>query len=504
MERLPRPLPIAEPPETTLVRDVLMVIVRRRRIVLAIYAGVLLTAVAGIFILTPQYRASAKVLITTNRADISTSSERATELVRNGVNQAELNSQIEIIRSRDLIEEALSHLGVEAKEPTPPPVGITGLAWTISNAPKQLARRLYRSMHNLKDIGPSSPLYWQVTDILSRLETNAVKESNVIEVALTSPDPIWARNFVNALTSAYVDRHAQMGGSTQAEDFFTKQSELLRQKLTDSEAALHQLREKAGVLAGQQAEVHQRLNEFNAELSRAKIARAEQEQRVAFLEGVQTRARRSGAVASPQLLELEAKRAELIGRYREDSEKVQDLDKQIRALRTAIAAYDSVASPEEAHASSAATDLTAARAALAAVKGKEEALAHEADQFRKQAELLDAQDFDLVRLERQGKLDEEAYLSYVRSAEEFRLSTALEQSKLLRLRIVELASLPMEPVSPKAGRILFFAIFGGLAASLGAAFVRDHFDTTVKTASDVRRHSNLDVLAVLPDRRGAI
>jgi capsular polysaccharide biosynthesis protein len=41
---------------------------------------------------------------------------------------------------------------------------------------------------------------------------------------------------------------------------------------------------------------------------------------------------------------------------------------------------------------------------------------------------------------------------------------------------------------------------GGLLASLGAGFARDHFDTTVKTAADVRRSGDLEVLAVLPER----
>src|SRR6185436_2966963 len=96
----------------------------------------------------------------------------------------------------------------------------------------------------------------------------------------------------------------------------------------------------------------------------------------------------------------------------------------------------------------AATDLTAARASLAALKGKEDAVARQQDEYRKQAELLDAQSFDLARLERQVKLDEEAYLSYVRTAEESRLSNALQQSKMLRLAILEPATLPNGPVSP--------------------------------------------------------
>jgi capsular polysaccharide biosynthesis protein len=58
----------------------------------------------------------------------------------------------------------------------------------------------------------------------------------------------------------------------------------------------------------------------------------------------------------------------------------------------------------------------------------------------------------------------------------------------------------MEPVFPKKGRALAFALLGGLAIAFGAAFARDQFDASLKTAADVRRHTGLEVLAVLPDR----
>ena len=121
------------------------------------------------------------------------------------------------------------------------------------------------------------------------------------------------------------------------------------------------------------------------------------------------------------------------------------------------------------------------------------------DEYKKQAEFLDSQSFDLARLERQVKLDEETYLSYVRSAEQSRLTNAVEQSKLLRLRIIEDAPLPLEAIAPKKGRILFFAFFGGLVMAIGLGLARDHLDSTIKSSADVRRYADLETLVSLPD-----
>ena len=482
-------------PASASLAETLLVIVRQRRIILSVYAGVVATALAGIFLLPPQYRAAAKVLLTTNKAQISTSAERPTELVRTTVGDAELNSQLEILRSRDLVEKVLLDMGV--REETGEGGSLLGAA---VRAPATLLGDVYRRFHGLEDVEASSAHSRLIANIQKGIEVSAVRNSNVIEVAYWGLDPTWTTAFANHLTNEYVEHHSQMQRQTEAEDFFTKQSELLKQKLTQSEAALRDLREKAGALAGQQADVHDRLNEFSAELARTKIARAEQEERVAYLERTQVADRHAGRIATPEILQLEAKRAELLGRYRPDSERVRALDEQLQTLRSAVSAYDTMAGGKEAGAQASSVDLPGARATLAALKGKEEALAHERDEYRSQAELLEAQTVDLARLERQVKLDEEAYLSYVRTAEESRLSNALEQTKMLRLTIVEPATIPLEAVSPKKGRILAFALIGGLALSIGVGFTREYFDTTLKTAAEVRRHANLEVLAVLPER----
>src|SRR4029077_11153431 len=125
-------------------------------------------------------------------------------------------------------------------------------------------------------------------------------------------------------------------------------------------------------------------------------------------------------------------------------ERIKEIDSQIERLRRAIAGYDSFTAGlrGDSGGSAGGTDLVGGRAALAALQGREAALTKAADDYKKQAEFLDSQSFDLARLERQVKMDEETYLSYVRSAEQSRLTNAVEQSKLLRLRIIEDAPLP--------------------------------------------------------------
>lgn len=480
-----------------LAQNVTEAVFRRWRLAAGCYVGLVLTAVLAVFVIPPTYRAQGKVLFSSDRAEISTSGDRGPEIVRTSqVAEGELVSQLQILRGRDLVGSVLAEM-----EGPPRPAEADRGSWLgrLLHAPVALAREAYKWLHNLEPLEPDNPHYWSTRSVLEHLEVSSAWPSSVVEVAYTSSDPSWAQDFVNRLMRAYVERHGQMQRISEAEAFFAQQSELLRQKLVASEAELRSAREQAGALAGQQAEVHERLNEFSADLSRAKVARIEQEERVAYLERAFSGAK-GGRVATPELLDLEGKRAALVGKYKPDSERARSIDGQIDRLRQAMADYGTVSAGGDGTSGAAETDLLAARASLAAVRAREAALAKLAEEYRRQVELVDAQSFDLSRIERQVKLDEEAYLSYVRSAEESRLSNAMEQSKLLRLRIIEAAELPVQAVAPKKGRIVAVALVGGLIFSLGLALLRDQLDATIRSAADIRRHANLEPLIKLPNR----
>lgn len=477
------------------VRELVLGVFRQRRVILGVYAGVVVTAICGIFVVTPLYRTSSKVLLTTDRTDFSTSADRPTEIMRtNQVSEGEVASQLEIVSNRELLRTVLDDMQAPPDEQGTHPIR------DVLTFPFMLLRSGYRHLHSLDDVESDDPRYWQIRMLQERLFVGRVGLSNILEIGVSTPDPMWGRDFVDRLVKAYVEHYAKMQQVLDAEDFFNEQSQLLKKKLGESEAALRELRERAGSLAGQQQEVHTRLNEFTAELARTRILRAEQEQKVTFLDGLQANAAKRGRIATPQLLELEAKRAELVGHYRADSERVKEIDEQISRLRSAIAQYDTVAAPGDPNGPNAETSLVGARTMLVALRAKEIALEKQNEEYRKQAEMLDAQSFDLGRLERQVKLDEEAYVSYVRTAEQSRLANALEKSKILRLSILEPASVPLEPFSPKKGRVMAFALIGGLIIGIGVGLAKDRLDGTIKSTEDLRRYANLEVLAVLPDR----
>src|SRR5262249_27074542 len=241
--------PLREPSILSRAEDVLLATLRHKWLILGAWVPITLVTFVVVLLKGPAYRTSGKVLLTSNRVDVSTSAERATELQRTSqIPEGELASQLEILRSRDVLAEVLEQLSPSVDTGPPPEPSLLDRAL---DAPRALLHSVYVRLHGLPPTEPTDPLYWKILEVLARLEVTNLAKSNIIEVAFTDPNPEHARDFVNTLMAAYVERYAQMHQISEAEDFFTNQSQLLRSKLDTSESELRAARERAGVLAGQ-------------------------------------------------------------------------------------------------------------------------------------------------------------------------------------------------------------------------------------------------------------
>ena len=159
--------------------SVVLLCLRRRRLILGVVALAAAAGVAWTLLTPPRYRARAKILVTTNQVNISSSADRSTEFVqRTALSPEEINSQIEILRSASLVGPVLE--GMDDGRGAAARGGLGGVVARLAG-----------------DVGahPSA----LVAGVLHAVEVGVVGRSNVIEVAFTGDDPAWAREFVNRL-----------------------------------------------------------------------------------------------------------------------------------------------------------------------------------------------------------------------------------------------------------------------------------------------------------------
>ncbi|URZ03573.1 YveK family protein [Clostridium felsineum] len=66
-------------------------------------------------------------------------------------------------------------------------------------------------------------------------------------------------------------------------------------------------------------------------------------------------------------------------------------------------------------------------------------------------------------------------------------------------RIIDSAVIPKAPIKPKKAMNIAIALVLGLFVSIGAAFLREYMDKTIKTQEDVKRYLDLPVIGVIPN-----
>jgi capsular polysaccharide biosynthesis protein len=94
---------------------------------------------------------------------------------------------------------------------------------------------------------------------------------------------------------------------------------------------------------------------------------------------------------------------------------------------------------------------------------------------------------------------EESYNLYQRRFEEARISTAMDQEKILSVSIARPATLPLKPVAPNKKLNLALGLFLAIVGGVGFAFVLERLDHTFTTGLDVERHLGIPLLGSIPE-----
>jgi uncharacterized protein involved in exopolysaccharide biosynthesis len=478
-------------PSATL-RDFLAIGFRQRRVLINTFLGIFSVAILLVFLLPKKYEAQMKILVRHERLEPLVSPERDSPMPwRTEVSEEELQSEAELIKSRDLLGKVVVACDLQN-------LGGNSL-WSKSrgNADQKVSRAVLKLENDLT--------------------VQPIKLTNLISVSYKSVDPQLAARVLNSLASLYLEKHLAMHRTPGQFEFFHQQSEEYRKALANAEEKLTGFSRDQGVVnPALEKEISVRkLAEFDAEAkgSRATIAEARQriqtlEAQLATLPMRQTTQLRTSD--NPQLmermksklLELELKRTELLTKFEPTYRPVQEVEEQIAQTRAAIAAAekaplrDEVTDRDPTY-EALRSELAKAKTELAATEARAAATASLVRVYRKEGEQLDRKELLQQDMLRAAKADEENYMLYLRKEEEARISDALDRQRFSNVVVAEPASVPFTP----QGRRLLVLVFGGLIACLASvilAFGMDRWDPSFRTPDEVESFLGSPVVAAIP------
>ena len=131
-------------PSPLTLRDVVAVLFRQWRLLLASFVVILIAAAVVSGVLTPTYKAEMKILVRRGRVDpvVTSQPERDAQVVREEITESELNSEVELLNSQDLLRKVVLANSLQSAESSWHFFGKSSEEVRIARAVRQLGMRL--------------------------------------------------------------------------------------------------------------------------------------------------------------------------------------------------------------------------------------------------------------------------------------------------------------------------------------------------------------------------
>lgn len=484
-------------------RDLVAIAFRRWRLIVVCFWGVLLGAILIAILQPNRYASEMKILVKRERVDpVVTPEASAMPWFAPGVTEEELNSEVELLKSRDLLEKVVRACDLQNPGDS---------AWSKALAVLGKYTRAKRTSETDLQVPRA------VNSLQKKLSVDVVKKTNLIMVNYESSDPMSSARVLNTLAELYLQKHLDVHRPPGAFDFFHQETQRYRKGLAEAQAKLVDFDRNANVISTQfeKGAALQKLTDFESTFRQTEVSIAETQQRIGILEKqvisiptrmvTQVRKLDDAALLSQlraNLLTLELKRTELLQKFEPTYRPVQELEVQITQTRAALAEAEKSQLHEETtdrdptHLMISA-DMAKAKADLAGLQARAEATARTVQTYRESARALDSKEIAQSDLLRTVKAEEERYLLYLRKEEEARISDALDRRRIINVAVAEAATVPPMPSNHRSLTVLVGLLLAAVM-SFGMAWSSEYLDPTFRTPDEVRAFLNVSVLAALP------
>jgi uncharacterized protein involved in exopolysaccharide biosynthesis len=495
MEEMPTRRRGTRPPLTQL-RDVLAIGLRHRRLVAISFLGLMAGVLLSLFLLPPRYKATTKILVKRERADFVVTADRSDtqQQAPTAVSETELNSEIELMKSQDLLEKVVTACGLQNL-----PSRSGWLAWLhTSSGAEDFQKVLGAAVRNLE----------------KSMDLGLLPKTSLISITYEDYDPQRAAQVLNTFVNSYMEKHLAVHRPAGTLAFFREQTKQYGEGLKAAESRLGEFSQTQGTVspAQQKLSTLQKLSEFQANLKEAQAAVAETEQRTHTLQNqastvpsrLTTQVRTADNAQLMQqmkstLLNLQLKRTELLQKFDPSYRLVQEVDTEIKQTQAAIESAEKSKVLDETTDSNPTyqwvdSELAKAQSQLAAERARAEALSRSVQAYEMQANKLDHTELIQEGLLRDKSTEEANYLLYMRKQEEARISDALDESRIINVAMVEPVAIPVVPSRSRL-LVILLGLLAAIIVSLGVAVVAEYLDPSLRTTEDIKEFLDLPVLA---------
>jgi uncharacterized protein involved in exopolysaccharide biosynthesis len=482
------------------VRDLVSVLFRHKLLIVTTFLTVACGTAAATLLMPNEYESRMKILVKNTRSDVPITPERTTGTAgtyfENEVSENQINSEIELLTSEDLLKQVVTECGLyRASSSISARLGLKEAPSTQAAQVEEASRQLSKD-----------------------LAINPVKKANIIEVKYTSGSPEIAAAVLRKVQDLYLEKHLKLHRPAGTYEFFKSQADQHESQLQDAEKQLSGFQQSMNVvsLTQQKEQTVQKLTEAKSKLLETKAFLREVNERIAKLQQqlqtvhprivTQSRAlpnQYSAEHLNTMIVELQNRRTQLLTKFRPDDRLVREVDQQIKTTRAALEKASKETATEQSTdlnplRQTLETELARGRVDKAGAEGRQEMLAGQVEEYESQLSRLEGITAQYEDLNRKVKENADNYQLYKKKEEEARITDELDQNKITNVSVAEAPIQPQLPVRPNRPMNLLLGLFLGALLSMGGVVVAEFLRDTVLTPRELEVLTGKRVLASLP------
>lgn len=434
-------------------------------LMLVVWVLVMTLVCVALYLWPRQYESSARFVVKNARQDLAVGpGEGAASAYREQLSETVLNTELELLRSRDIMAQVVKDLRLDR------PLIEQGLAPDVARE---------------RAIGGLS----------GRLKTGTIRKTNVIELSYESRNPELARKVVQQVADAYLASHLAVHSSPGTYEMFQRQAIAASAELRQAEAELAALArtENLVMLETQKQEALTAIQAMEAQLNEvtANVREQTTREKIAVLH-METTPQRVPTILRDipnqtstehlhtMIVDLRNKRTEALTKFQPTDRLVKELDQQIADTSAALERAETRSASEKSTGINPAwqqldTERTKARLELSGLESKAEELRRElAGQRQRLLRIAEAGPrYD--ELQRNVSAAKSKYELFAKRQEEARIADVLDRQRISNVVLTETPVVSHVPSSPNVRLgVVAGAMLAGVV-TIAAAFARELF-----------------------------
>jgi len=477
--------------------------IKRKWVIIICAIVILFAAVIYSYTRVPFFRATATIMIqepSSNMLNINDMINPASYFQYDFMG-IYFNTQLRLLTSRSLAERVARRMGLSDR----PELQVTEkpkkslvqrvkdfvtLRWlTLS---KKTEDEEEGKTEFLQDYDPNTMYAFTV---MGGLEILPIPETRLVAVNYVSPHATLSADIVNNLIEEFINYSVEMRyeATQQASEFLSEQIAQLRHELSEKEREIQKYGEEKRLLYldDRESTVVSKFSDLNSAFTEAQIARINNEAAYRELQGLNIDSMPQ-YVNNPLIQNLKTEYTQILNEY---NEKIKVYKPDYPDMVRIKARLDSMKSQLQEEIQKA---VDAARSEYRAALKREESLQQVLEEQRSSVFNMNnnAILYNSLRIEVENKRN--LLNSLVARQNETLVSARLRGLKSSNIKIIDRALIPGAPFSPNRKRNMMIGLILGLFMGVGAAFLIEYLDNTIKGPEDAEKLVKLPSLGIIP------